>query len=53
MYNEKEIIKDFLRWCFLARNVQLQEMPEYTQDYYCVDENQLIEDYLEQLKEIM
>jgi hypothetical protein len=50
---EKETIKDFLIWARYARSTQLQEMPEWTEDYYCVDEDQLIDDYLETLKEIL
>lgn len=45
--NEKEIIEDFLDWCRLARNTYLQEMPEWTQEYWPVDEEQLINEYLE------
>ncbi len=52
MSNEKQIIQDFLCWARLARCVQLQEMPEWTEDYYGVDEEVLIDDYLEQIKEI-
>lgn len=47
MNNEKEIIKEFLLWCRLARSVQLQEMPEWTEGYYGIDEDDLIRDYLE------
>lgn len=47
--NEKEIIEDFLKWCFISRSVQLQEMPEYTTDYWGVDSDEMIDNYLENL----
>jgi hypothetical protein len=53
MSDGKQIILDFLTWARYSKSVQLQEMPEWTEDYCCVDEDQLIDDYLETLKEIV
>lgn len=45
--DEKEIIEDFLKWCYVSKSVQLQEMPQYTDDYWCVNQDELINEYLE------
>lgn len=45
---DKQLILDFIEWCEEYKNVYLKEMPAWTRDYYSVDEDELVREYLEE-----
>lgn len=45
---KREVIKDFLVWAQYNRSTQLQYMPEWDSEYYGVDGEELITEFLKE-----
>lgn len=45
---KKDLINDFLIWAQYNRSTQLQYMPEWATEYYGVDQEELINEFLKE-----
>lgn len=47
-FDKKRLLLDFLKWAEYNRSTQLQYMPEWDGGYYGVDQDKLINEFLEE-----